>query len=224
MVLFCVFFLRKVVFFCKVFFLTALFLYFASGFDCFARCFVLFCSVLFCSRKKCLFCFFSCAYDFFLHEVLLQVFFAKGFVLFLARFFCFAMGFVLFSCFAIFLQRLIFCFFAKFFYIFCKVLFSQVFSLFSASFCFWQGDVLFATVIFCKVFFSFFCYRVLFFSMDFVLFFGSYFWPGALFFWNGCCVSVLQGVLRLLVFARFFSLRGAFFVFYMVLFFFNGFF
>ena len=61
------------------------------------------------------------------------------------------MGFVLFSCFAIFLQRLIFCFFAKFF--FCKVLFSQVFSLFSASFCFWQGDVLFATVFFFARFF-----------------------------------------------------------------------
>ena len=156
MVLFCVFFLRKVVFFCKVFFLTALFLYFASGFDCFARCFVLFCSVLFCSRKKCLFCFFSCAYDFFfLHEVLLQVFFAKGLVLFLARFFCFAMGFVLFSCFAIFLQRLIFCFSASFFF-FAKCCFRKCFRYFLQVFVF--GKVMYSLRLFffARFFFSFF--------------------------------------------------------------------
>ena len=209
--MFCVFFLRKVIFFCKVFFLTALFLYFASGFDCFARCFVLFCSVLFCSRKKCLFSFFSCAYDFFCMKFCCKFFLQRVLFCFLQGFFCFAMGFVLFSCFAIFLQRLIFCFFAKFFF-FAKCCFRKCFRYFLQVFVF--GKVMYSLrLFFLQVFFfSFFATECCFFNGFCVVFWKFFFWPGALFFWNGFLCLCVARCIASVSFCKIFFRSGVLFL------------
>ena len=178
---FVLFFLAKRCLSARFFWQRGSFLFFSSGFDCFARSFVLFCFVffLFCffSQKKFLFCFFASGFDFHLCVKFCfsfsQFFFAKSLVLFLL---CFAVGFVLFSCFAFFfLQRLIFCFPS----IFCLVL--QCFCLSQSVVCFFlnsfrfrrqfflggKGLDIFAT--FCFAFF--FCSEVLFCFLQGVFFF-----------------------------------------------------
>ena len=124
---FVLFFSQKVVFclvLCK-FFSTALFLFFAIGFD-FSQEFFHVVSIFFCMQ----FCL-----------SISQMFVAKGLVLFLARFYLFCNGFDLFSCFAFFCKGSSFVF---------PQFFCNVFSKTKCCFFWLQGFSLF-----CKFFFFF---------------------------------------------------------------------